>query len=262
MVVGRLEQRRASCPARRVLDAFLAETGMTISDARTLLAKFGIVADHVDRPVGSLSPGERTRLVLALLMAGGARRTASCSTSRPTTSTCRRSSSSRQALDTFAGTVLLVTHDRTLLANVTRTRTIELAGGRIVADTPMSPAFVVAPAAVDLLGQRRLTRAATAGRGRELVRVAPATVDFVGQRRDTNVARSGGGDAAGTPSRRRVAGAGDVAAGEHAGAGEHGGEGEVDAERGRSATATCGRRARPSPRRCRPSARSRRRRPG
>jgi ATPase subunit of ABC transporter with duplicated ATPase domains len=38
------------------------------------------------------------------------------------------------ALDAFPGTVLLVTHDRSLLDHVRLTRTIELAAGRIVAD--------------------------------------------------------------------------------------------------------------------------------
>ena len=40
-------------------------------DLRTLLAKFGIGADEVHRPTGTRSPGERTRTVLALLMATG-----------------------------------------------------------------------------------------------------------------------------------------------------------------------------------------------
>ncbi|HAP77866.1 MAG TPA: heme ABC transporter ATP-binding protein, partial [Acidimicrobiaceae bacterium] len=41
-----------------------------------------------------------------------------------------------QALDTFPGTVLLVSHDRSLLANVRRTRTVVLADGRVVSDRP------------------------------------------------------------------------------------------------------------------------------
>ena len=40
----------------------------SLPDARTLLAKFGIGANEVGRPTASLSPGERTRAVLALLM--------------------------------------------------------------------------------------------------------------------------------------------------------------------------------------------------
>ncbi len=140
VVVGRLEQLRGQFPARTtVLDAFLAETGQTISEARTLLAKFGIAANHVGRSVESLSPGERTRLVLALLMAGGAGSSgANCLVLDEPTNHLDLPAIEQleQALDTFPGTVLLVSHDRTLLANVTRTRTIELSGGRIVADTP------------------------------------------------------------------------------------------------------------------------------
>ena len=41
-----------------------------------------------------------------------------------------------QALDGFAGTVLLVTHDRALLDAVTLTRRVELVDGRIVSDEP------------------------------------------------------------------------------------------------------------------------------
>ena len=41
------------------------------SDVRTLLAKFGLKAEHVVRPAISLSPGERTRAALALLQARG-----------------------------------------------------------------------------------------------------------------------------------------------------------------------------------------------
>ena len=36
-----------------------------------------------------------------------------------------------QALETFPGTVLLVSHDRSLLANVRRTRTLTLEAGRL-----------------------------------------------------------------------------------------------------------------------------------
>ena len=39
-----------------------------------------------------------------------------------------------QALETFGGTVLLVTHDRSLLDSVRITRTVTLEAGRIVSD--------------------------------------------------------------------------------------------------------------------------------
>ena len=41
------------------------------------------------------------------------------------------------ALESFEGTVILVTHDRSLLEHVRITRTVQIEGGRIVADDPM-----------------------------------------------------------------------------------------------------------------------------
>jgi ATPase subunit of ABC transporter with duplicated ATPase domains len=116
-----------------MLDVFMAETGLTVVEARTLLAKFGLVADHVHRPAATLSPGERTRTSLALLMANGANLLV---LDEPTNHLDLPAIEQlEQALDTFPGTVLLVTHDRSLLERARLTRTIELAGGLIVADT-------------------------------------------------------------------------------------------------------------------------------
>ncbi|MFP5487604.1 MAG: ABC-F family ATP-binding cassette domain-containing protein, partial [Acidimicrobiia bacterium] len=73
VVVGEIEQVREQLGADRpVLRVFTDATGWDVSDVRTLLAKFGLVGEHVDRPAASLSPGERTRASLALLMANGA----------------------------------------------------------------------------------------------------------------------------------------------------------------------------------------------
>jgi ATPase subunit of ABC transporter with duplicated ATPase domains len=125
VVVGRLEQARTQlAEASSVLAAFMDATGLLVPDARTLLAKFGIGADHVGRTAESLSPGERTRLVLALLMAKGS----NCLVLDEPTNHLDMPAIEQleQALDTFEGTVLLVSHDRSLLDHVTRTRTIEL----------------------------------------------------------------------------------------------------------------------------------------
>ena len=73
VVVGEVEQARDRLDAApSLLRAFQDATGMDAADVRTLLAKFGLVADHVTRPTATLSPGERTRATLALLMANGA----------------------------------------------------------------------------------------------------------------------------------------------------------------------------------------------
>jgi len=109
---------------------------MTIPEARTLLAKFGIGASEVNRATRSLSPGERTRTVLALLMARG---TNCLVLDEPTNHLDLAAIEQLEtALDAFGGTVLLVTHDRTLLQNVRLTRSIEVAGGRVVADNALT----------------------------------------------------------------------------------------------------------------------------
>ena len=112
----------------------MAATGMLVPEARTLLAKFGIGAEHVNRPAESLSPGERTRLVLALLMAKGS----NCLVLDEPTNHLDMPAIEQleQAVELFGGTVLLVSHDRSLLSNVRRTRTIVLSDGRLVGDSP------------------------------------------------------------------------------------------------------------------------------
>ena len=132
--LGRLEQARTQLESAgsTTLASFQAVTGLVISEARTLLAKFGIGAEHVHRPVGSLSPGERTRLVLALFMAVGC----NCLVLDEPTNHLDLPAIEQieQAVDTFPGTVLLVSHDRVLLEHIRRTRTIELLDGHVVAD--------------------------------------------------------------------------------------------------------------------------------
>ncbi len=137
VVVGELEQGRSQLgEAATILDAFMNATSMTIPEARTLLAKFGIGAAEVSRATASLSPGERTRAVLALLMAKG---TNCLVLDEPTNHLDLAAIEQLEiALDAFGGTVLLVTHDRTLLDTVRLTRSIEIAAGRIVADRDLA----------------------------------------------------------------------------------------------------------------------------
>jgi ATPase subunit of ABC transporter with duplicated ATPase domains len=134
--VGRMEQAReqftAAASGATTLDAFQSTTRLPISEARSLLAKFGISSDHVVRTPSSLSPGERTRLVMAMFVAIGC----NCLVLDEPTNHLDLPAIEQleQAIDAFPGTVLLVSHDRTLLAHVRRTRTIELDAGRVVAD--------------------------------------------------------------------------------------------------------------------------------
>ena len=130
VVPGEIEQVRAQLTgATTLVRSFVDATGMDVGDARTLLAKFGLVGDHIERPTASLSPGERTRASLALLMANGANLLV---LDEPTNHLDLPAMEQlEQALDTFAGTVLVVTHDREFLDNVRTTRTVRLEDGRV-----------------------------------------------------------------------------------------------------------------------------------
>ena len=84
-----------STPTTPLLEVFRGAPGMGEPRRARCWPSSGSSADHVDRPAPTLSPGERTRALLALL-AGTRRQPASSSTSPPTTSTSRPSSSSRR----------------------------------------------------------------------------------------------------------------------------------------------------------------------
>ncbi len=100
------------------------------ADVRTLLAKFGLGANHVHRPADSLSPGERTRASLALLQARGVNLLV---LDEPTNHLDLPAIEQLEAaLDTFGGTVLLVTHDRRMLDSVRLTRRWHVDDGSVV----------------------------------------------------------------------------------------------------------------------------------
>jgi ATPase subunit of ABC transporter with duplicated ATPase domains len=99
------------------------------ADVRTLLAKFGLRADHVGRAAGSLSPGERTRAALALLQARG---TNLLVLDEPTNHLDLPAIEQLEsALASYAGTLILVSHDRRLLEAVHVTRRLHVDHGRV-----------------------------------------------------------------------------------------------------------------------------------
>ena len=90
------------------------------AEVRTLLAKFGLRGAHVGRPAASLSPGERTRAALALLQAKGVNL---LMLDEPTNHLDLPAIEQlEQAMDSYTGTLLLVTHDRRMLDAVRSTR--------------------------------------------------------------------------------------------------------------------------------------------
>ncbi|WP_419150840.1 ABC-F family ATP-binding cassette domain-containing protein [Nocardia vinacea] len=99
------------------------------ADVRTLLAKFGLRGPHVLRPCETLSPGERTRAALALLQARGVNLLV---LDEPTNHLDLPAIEQlEQAIESFEGTMLLVTHDRRMLDSVTATRRWHMDNGRL-----------------------------------------------------------------------------------------------------------------------------------
>ncbi|MBO9568062.1 MAG: ABC-F family ATP-binding cassette domain-containing protein [Cellulomonas iranensis] len=122
VLVGEVDQARAVFEGDEpVGDAFAREVpDWPTADVRTLLAKFGLTGHQVGRPASSLSPGERTRAALALLQARGVNLLV---LDEPTNHLDLPAIEQlEQALESFDGTVLLVTHDRRMLDTVRLTR--------------------------------------------------------------------------------------------------------------------------------------------
>ena len=127
-VVGELDQARRRLGSERPLvEVFVAASGLLPREARSLLAKFGLTAAHVERSAATLSPGERTRAELAMLSAVG---TNFLVLDEPTNHLDLPAIEQlEQALERYDGTVLLVTHDRRLLESVELTHVLELPAG-------------------------------------------------------------------------------------------------------------------------------------
>ena len=125
VVIGELDQGRGRFAGPEpLLTTFLRRSTLPTSEARSLLAKFGLGADHVDRPGERLSPGERSRALLAELMAGGV----NCLVLDEPTNHLDLAAIEQleDALGAFDGTLIVVTHDRRFLEAVHLTRTIDL----------------------------------------------------------------------------------------------------------------------------------------
>jgi ATPase subunit of ABC transporter with duplicated ATPase domains len=129
--IGEIDQARERFLGDEpLLDAFSSEApDRPTSEVRTLLAKFGLVADHVLRPSATLSPGERTRAALALLQARGINVLV---LDEPTNHLDLPAIEQlEEALASYEGTLLLVTHDRRMLEAVHTTRRLAVKEGQV-----------------------------------------------------------------------------------------------------------------------------------
>ena len=123
-VIGAIGQERVEHGEAALLEAFVAGTGLPAVDARTLLAKFGLGADHVTRPWSTLSPGERTRAQLAGLQV---RSVNLLLLDEPTNHLDLEAVEQLEtALHAYDGTLVVVSHDRSFLDAIEPTRELTL----------------------------------------------------------------------------------------------------------------------------------------
>ena len=147
---------------RTVLEEFRAAVGEDKGrNLRSVLGSFGFRGDTVDRKVGDLSGGERTRLALARIMVDPVNLLV---LDEPTNHLDLPSCDVlEEALTAYPGTVLLVTHDRYLIRSVADAL-VEVRDGRVVYH-PGVDEQVLAPTAATAAAGRATAGSNGAGAG-------------------------------------------------------------------------------------------------
>ncbi|GAB3539147.1 ABC-F family ATP-binding cassette domain-containing protein [Arthrobacter tecti] len=131
VAIGEIDQARGqlaeNVPLAAAFEAAVPELAQ--AEVRTLLAKFGLKADQTSARVDMLSPGERTRAGLALLQARGVNLLV---LDEPTNHLDLPAIEQlEEALEDYTGALLLVTHDRRMLANVRLDARWDVNGGQV-----------------------------------------------------------------------------------------------------------------------------------
>ncbi len=129
VVLGYLSQHAEELGSSgTVLDAAQRATGLTPNKARALLGRFLFSGEEVEKPLEGLSGGERRRLSLAILVSSGANLLILDEPTNHLDLDAREAL--EDALSSFGGSLLLVSHDRALLDAV-GTRTFALENARL-----------------------------------------------------------------------------------------------------------------------------------
>jgi ATPase subunit of ABC transporter with duplicated ATPase domains len=128
VIIGTLGQDRRALNSDHDTVRYVSDRcGLALSETRSLLAKFGLGAAEVTRPASSLSPGQRTRVELAIFQALGVNFLV---LDEPTNHLDLPAIEQlEQALASFAGTLLVTSHDRRLLEALHFTRTLYMDDG-------------------------------------------------------------------------------------------------------------------------------------
>ena len=144
---------------------------MPPGEARTLLAKFNLGAEHVGRACATLSPGERTRAQLAELTAKGVNLLV---LDEPTNHLDLEAIEELEtALQAYAGTLVVVSHDRRFLEAVAPTRSIRSKDGRSSSPSSYTPQPLMAVPKKKTSKARRDKRRAQHGIEAPRVNVCP-----------------------------------------------------------------------------------------
>ncbi len=118
-------------PGQSVVEAAQRATGLAPNKARSLVGRFLFSGEDADKPLEGLSGGERRRLSLAILMNGTPSPPNVLILDEPTNHLDIESREALEdALSSFEGAVLLVSHDRALLDAV-GTRTVAIEDGSL-----------------------------------------------------------------------------------------------------------------------------------
>jgi ATPase subunit of ABC transporter with duplicated ATPase domains len=125
-----LPQTPLTLPAEeRVVDWLRAQTRLDEGAARMLLGAFALDTAAVHRPLGKVSPGERARVHMAAMVASGAELLL---LDEPTNHLDPETLESVEAaLRRFAGTLVVVSHDRAFLEGVGVSRRLEVRDGSV-----------------------------------------------------------------------------------------------------------------------------------
>lgn len=120
-----------------LLDAFYERAGLTIAECRSHLAKFLFTGEDVFKPVSGLSGGERAKLAMSLMVLSPANLLI---LDEPTNHLDVFSCDAlAQTLSRFTGTLLVVSHDRSLLDETTnKTLYFDGTGNITLHDMPYS----------------------------------------------------------------------------------------------------------------------------
>ena len=125
-----LPQTPARLPAERgLLDWFREQTALPEDEARTLLAHYRLGSEAITRPLGRLSPGERSRVHVAAMVAAGADLIL---LDEPTNHLDFDTLEVIEAaLRAYRGTLVVASHDRALHAAIDCDRVIEVRDGAV-----------------------------------------------------------------------------------------------------------------------------------